>query len=78
LFLFVCFLTKVRKTDIKKILRFSYQVKNPVRKILKVILGFSNQNQEARKNSKRAVFPISYSLLWMAARKYSKRAVFTL
>jgi hypothetical protein len=52
------FLTKVRKAATKKFLDFSNQVRNPLRKILKVILGFSNQNQKARKNSKRAMLAL--------------------
>ena len=53
------FLTKVRKAATKKFLDFSNQVRNPVRKILKVILGFCDQNQrEPGKNSKRAMFAL--------------------
>ena len=52
------FLTKAGKNCYKKIIGSSDQVKNPVRKILKVILGFSNQNQKARKHSKGAVFTL--------------------
>jgi hypothetical protein len=64
------FLTKVTKASkilfvclfvfplIFFILVFSKQVKNPVRKILKVILRLSDQNQKSRKSSKGAVFAL--------------------
>ena len=71
------FLTKVRKAAIKKILGcsrkkilkelcllsmdFPTKIRNPVRKILKVTFGFSDQNQKARKHSKRAVFALQRS-----------------
>ena len=38
-----------KQTNKQTNLGSSDQVRNPDRKILKVILGFSNQNQEARK-----------------------------
>lgn len=43
------FLIKVQKAARKKIPGYSDGIRNPIRKILKVILEFSYQNQKARK-----------------------------
>lgn len=55
------FLTKVRKGAMK-ILRSSNQVKNPVRKILKVTLKVFSQNQKARKYCKSALTTLQIAI----------------